>query len=150
MEGVSSVAPIVAPQPPRGGNVHKVKLAQRFDVSFKEDGEICWSQAGSVQKRRLLSSEGNAADRGQTTSSSDVQDVHSLWCKWVSYRRDATLEGAGLAPGTRQTLEALRDPNRRPPLPRDPLPQIIREHQPSVSFALDAQRFASNLVSQTV
>ena len=52
------------------------------------------------------------------------------------------LDGASLAPGTRQILEALRDPNRRPPLPRDPLPQVIREHQPSVSFALDAQRFA--------
>ena len=57
------------------------------------------------------------------------------------------LEGASLAPGTRQTLGALRDPNRRPPLPRDPLPQFIREHQPSVSFALDEQRFASNLRS---
>ena len=31
-------------------------------ISSKEDGVICWSQAGSVQKRRLWSSEGNAAD----------------------------------------------------------------------------------------
>ena len=59
-------------------------------ISFKEDEEICWSQAGSVQKRRLWSSKGNVADRGQTTNCSDVQNVHSLWCKWVSCRRDAT------------------------------------------------------------
>ena len=71
-------------------------------------------------KRSLWSSEGNAADRGQMTSCRDVPDVPSLWCKWVSYRQDAT---------------------------RDLLPQVIRECQPSASFALDAQRFASNLRS---
>ena len=67
----------------------------------------------------------------------------ALWYKCVSCRRDATHWTVQVChQGHAKLLEALRDPNRRPPLPRDPLPQVIREHQPSVSFALDAQRFA--------
>ena len=55
------------------------------------------------------------------------------------------LEGASLAPGTRQTLEALRDPIRRPPVPRDPLPPTVVEHMPDVRFSLEEHRFAAIL-----
>ena len=44
-------------------------------------------------------------------------------------------------------LDALRDPDRRPPLPRDPLPEAIFEHEPEVRFSLEARRFAANLRS---
>ena len=57
------------------------------------------------------------------------------------------LEGASVANGTQQTLEALRDPDRRPPLPRDPLPEAILEHEPEVRFSLEAHRFAANLAN---
>ena len=52
-----------------------------------------------------------------------------------------------LEPGTRQTLEALRDPIRRPPVPRDPLPPAVMGHVPDESFSLEEHRFAANLRS---
>ena len=63
----------------------------------------------------------------------------------LSSRRQA-LEGASLAPGI-QTLEALRDPIRRPPVPRDPLPHTVVGHTPDVRFSLEECRFAANLRS---
>ena len=57
------------------------------------------------------------------------------------------LEGASLAPGTRQTLEALRDPIRRPLVPRDLLPHTVVGHMPDVRFSLEEHRFAANLRS---
>ena len=45
------------------------------------------------------------------------------------------------------SLDALRDLDRRPPLPRDPLPEAIFEHEPEVRFSLEARRFAANLRS---
>ena len=55
------------------------------------------------------------------------------------------LEGAELAPGTQQTLESLRDPNRRPPRTVDALPVRIMEHEPAERFQLDEHKFATNL-----
>ena len=47
------------------------------------------------------------------------------------------LEGASVANGTQQILEALRDLDRRPPAPRDPLPEAILEREPEVMFSLE-------------
>ena len=40
------------------------------------------------------------------------------------------LEGDPIAPGNRQTLSALQDPERRPPVPREALPASIVNHFP--------------------
>ena len=146
VESVSSVVPIVAVQTPRGGFVHKGKLAQRFDDFFQGRwrdllvaSRQCAEEEASVvqhRKRRRQRPDDDFQRRAERALS--LVQMGEL-----SSGRHA-LEGASLAPRTRQNLEALRYPNRRPPLPRDPVPQVIREHQPSVSFALDAQRFASN------
>ena len=64
----------------------------------------------------------------------------------ISSGRQA-LEGTFLTPGTQQTLEALRDPIRRPPVPRDPLPHTVVGHMPDVRFSLEEYRFAANLRS---
>ena len=55
------------------------------------------------------------------------------------------LEGASLAPGSGQTLNSLRDPERRPPRPRDPIPRDILEHQPAILFELEEFQFVVNL-----
>ena len=53
------------------------------------------------------------------------------------------LEGADLASGTTATLNALRDPTKRPPRPREDVPQIP-PHRP---FELDEMLFSRNLRS---
>ena len=55
------------------------------------------------------------------------------------------LEGASLAPGNRQTLDALQDPQRRPPEPRDPIPRVVLDFVREVPFDLDETKFASNV-----
>ena len=57
------------------------------------------------------------------------------------------LEGAPVAPGNRQTLSQLRDPVRRPPVMRDPLPAAIIEFVPDRRFSLGEKKFAANLRS---
>ena len=37
------------------------------------------------------------------------------------------LDGACFAPGDLKTLKALKDPSRRPPVPRDPLPDSVAQ-----------------------
>ena len=54
------------------------------------------------------------------------------------------LEGAELAAGNLETLEALR---RRPAQFRDPLPDSIVHHAPASEFELDEARFGRNLRS---
>ena len=46
------------------------------------------------------------------------------------------LEGAALAPGTDATRRALSDPVRRPPVPREPLPDDLFERRGPL-FMLD-------------
>ena len=83
-------------------------------ISFLEDGEICWSQAGSVEE---------AWARRRVAGSPRIGR-----CEFCT--RDTPNIGS----------------YAQIPLPRDPLPHVTRE-KPSVSCALDAQRFAFNLRS---
>ena len=57
------------------------------------------------------------------------------------------LEGAALAEGDRHTLTVLTDANRRPPVPRDPIPPELLHHVPARSFKLDTDRLCRNLRS---
>ena len=52
-----------------------------------------------------------------------------------------------MAPGTQETLDSLRDHMRRPPLPKDPIPRDLLEHQPDNPFELDEHKFLTNLRS---
>ena len=45
------------------------------------------------------------------------------------------LEGAAVTPGSQETLSALSDPSKRPPLLRDPLPEEVANHFPRIPFA---------------
>ena len=55
------------------------------------------------------------------------------------------LEGAEVAPGTRETVDALRE--RRPTEPRDPLPDRVANHVPDSPVSLDSDLFARTLRS---
>ena len=57
------------------------------------------------------------------------------------------LESAELAPGTNETPEALRDPRRRPPRAREPIPIHLMDHVPDAPFALDEDTFVKNVRS---
>ena len=52
-------------------------------------------------------------------------------------------EGATLAPGMEATLNALRDPAKRPPEPRGPLPRELVNHEPRALFNLDEAQFGA-------
>lgn len=60
-------------------------------------------------------------------------------------RRERT--AAALAPGSTDTLEALQDPERRPPEPTVPLPADVLEFLPAVPLELDKQGFLKCLRS---
>ena len=62
----------------------------------------------------------------------------------ISSSRQA-LESGKVAPGILATLRALTDPDRRPPVPREPLPEALLTMRPSTLFELDADRFMSNI-----
>ena len=57
------------------------------------------------------------------------------------------LEAAEIAPGTLPTLQALRDPSRRPPRPREDIPRELLEFEPATPLELDEGLFSKNLRS---
>ena len=57
----------------------------------------------------------------------------------------AALEAADLAPGTNETLQQLRNPVRRPPRPREPIPNELLEEAPRSPFELDEAKFLQNV-----
>ena len=57
------------------------------------------------------------------------------------------LQGPSLAPGTEATLNPLRNPEKRPRVPREPLPRELVSHVPAFQFNLDADQFARNVRS---
>ena len=57
------------------------------------------------------------------------------------------LEGDAVAPGTLRTQAALMDPSRRPPVPREPLPEDLNLFEPEEPFELDFDRYALNIRS---
>ena len=114
-------------KPVRGGLVPKKKLKERFTQGRWEDLIFASQQGDSVEKR---------ADRAL-----DLIQMGEL-----SAARHA-LEGDPIAPGNRQTLSALQDPERRPPVPREALPASIVNHFPQTEIDLDQDRFLANLRS---
>ena len=57
------------------------------------------------------------------------------------------LEGACLAPGDKKTLEALKDPDRCPALPRNSVPDGIAQFAPVEEFSLAQDLFLANVCS---
>ena len=62
-------------------------------------------------------------------------------------RARRTLESPGFAPGTQDTLDQLRDPTLRPPVPVTPIPEEVAGFQPASPLLLDAGVLARALRS---
>ena len=132
----------------RGGNLGKEKFAKRYDMFV--DGEWaelfrcsrkCAEDMASLNRRRQRRVHADPLVKRVEKATMLVQ-VGEL-----SSARQA-LEGAELAPGSNATLTALKDPSKRPPVPRDPLPRDISEFMPVREFfELEEHRFARNLRS---
>ena len=134
-------------RPPRGGNVHKSKLAGRFQeftegrwMHLLRSSRQCAEDASRAQCRKRRRHHEDDLERRAGRASSLVQLGE------LSAGRQA-LEGAPVAPGNRETLNQLQDPVRRPPVMRDPLPAAITEFVSDRSFSLEEKKFASNLRS---
>ena len=131
-------------RPARGGNVPKSRLCERFaDFAAGRWGELleqsrhCADQAASATRRRRRRREGDNVQRRADRAQALVQMGE------LSAGRHA-LEGASIAPGSQATLDALRDARRRPPVPREPLPEELFERRGPL-FQLDHDLFAKNI-----
>ena len=77
--------------------------------------------------------------------SPNESNVRRLWCLGEISGAHHALEGSPVAPGTEETLNALRDVDRRPRLPRDPIPDEIRAVASANPLESDKDEFLHNL-----
>ena len=131
-------------KPPRGGSIGKERLAHRF-ARFNNGHRIdliCGSRECDQEFARVSWC---ARRRNQDGDSERrTERAHRLvQLGELSSARQA-LEGSDLAPGNRNTLEALQ---ASPGLPREPLPDDIVGHVPARASELEEARFGQNLRS---
>ena len=127
-------------RPPRGGQVPKKKLHDRFAAFSRGERaqlveaslELSHLKAQSATRRRRREQK-DELSRGADRALGLVQLGE------LSAGRQA-LEGARLAPGTEETLQVLRDPEKRPPVPRERLSEAVREVRPE-RFEFDEELF---------
>ena len=132
-------------RPPGGGLIARDKLLSRVTAFTQGQWSLLINasqscDAKSAVSRRRSRRRGNDLDQRATRAEMLVQ-VGEL-----SAARQA-LEGAELAPGNQATLNALKDPARRPPRPREALPPDLLAHTPDAPFDLDEHIFNRNLRS---
>ena len=127
----------------RGGLIPRPKLMNRLDLFNRgvwrllEAGRKCSHQAAVSRRRKNRRPEQDIVRR--------VSRAESLVHMGELSSARQALEGASLAPGSEATLNALRDPEKRPQFPRHPLPREMVYPEPEVEFDLDELRFARNL-----
>ena len=134
-------------KPPRGGQVPKKQLQRRFE-SFT-DGDWAHLLATSIDcaSRAAQASSRRSRRRDQDNLEARAARVEALTQMGELSAARLALEGAAVAPGTRATLAALQDPERRPTLLRDPIPPDILNVNPVEQFSLDIDVFTSNIRS---
>ena len=120
--------------------LHKVAKCPKtsFLIVFKnlrtESGLISWACVGKCSKcsgRKGRTRVDNVEKR--------VERAEALMGE-ISAARHA-LEGSPVAPGNEDTLNTLRDEDRRPAVPRDPIPEEILRAVPARPFELDKSEF---------
>ena len=131
---------------PRGGLIIREQLTSRFSL---------FSQGWCTELIRA--SEQDAED-------ASTARCRRLRCRSVDVERRAAraqmlvqlgelssgrqaLEAAEVAPGTLQTLQALRDPSRRPRPAREAISRELLDFEPATSLELDEGLFSKNLRS---
>ena len=110
-------------------------LAQRF----QDFAEGRWMSLLRVS-RQCTDDASRAQSRKRRRHRID-QDLERRAARGIVCRKTSSGRGESVAPGTQQTLESLRDPNRRSPRPVDALPVRIMDQR----FQLDEHKFATNL-----
>ena len=138
------LARLLLHRPPRGGNVPKCQLLQRFSdfaggrwFHLLEQSRAYATQASVASRRRRRRPHGDDVCRRADRAQALVQMGE------LSAGR-AALEVASLAPGNEATRRALTDPSRRPPEPREPLQDDLFQRR-GPWFSLDHDIFAKNL-----
>ena len=119
-------------RPGRGGMVSKPKLVARFEMFVRGEWQAL-IEAGKSRRRRT--------ERALTHRLARAEALVHLG--ELSAARQA-LEGAEVAPGSVETLDALR---KRPAVPREVCPPELIRHRPEVLFALDEDHLNKNLRS---
>ena len=113
----------------------------RLDV-FGETERMQAAEQGSVHASRR-----RRRQRGDDVNRRAARALRLVQLGEASSARQA-LEGAEVALGTLDTLNQLRDENRRPPVPRSPVPEDIVNARPEHPFSLDCEQFLLNLRSK--
>ena len=122
-------------RPPGGGQIAKTKLIAQLEafnrgewINLVPASELCDDKVASARRRVSRRDQDNLESR-----SLRAEMLVSLG--ELSSARQA-LEGAELASRNQATLNALRDPTRRPPRARAPLPDRVMTHVPHSAFEL--------------
>ena len=122
-------------RPRRGGFVPRKDLEQRLALFHGGNWHELVSQ-NLVRRGRHHNSD--------TVEARAVRAEKFVQLGEISAGRQA-LESARVAPGTLATLRALTNQQRRPPVPREPVPEGLATAMPESPFDLDFDRFISNI-----
>ena len=131
---------------PRGGLISRENLTSRFSLfsqgrwtelirASEQDAEDASTARCRRSRRRSVDVERRAARAQMLVQLGEL-----------SSGRQA-LEAAEVAPGTLQTLQALRDPSRRPRRTREVISRELLDFEPATSLELDEGLFSKNLRS---
>ena len=132
--------------PPGGSLISRKKLMSKLEAlprgqwwQMIEESRVCnWKAAASRHcgRRRRVDDVEQCATRAEML----------IQLRELSAARQA-LEGAGLAPSSQATLDALEDARRRPPRTGEPLPPDLLTQEPESVFEFDEHLFNKHLRS---
>ena len=130
-------------RPPGPGRLERGALCQRADDFLAGRWPALLTSACACRVTRPAppsptTDVGKAATRRRLRACSQVQSGDLS-------RARATLTSSPLAPGTAATLEALRDPNRRPPTLQRPIPEEVLTSCTPAPVQLSARELADSL-----
>ena len=132
-------------RPPPGGIVSKKKLKDRASLFCSGQWDIMVEESlVSAVNSTLARSRRRRRDARDTVEKRARRAFHMVQLGELSAARQA-LEGAAVAPGNKTTLSALKDPTKRPPSPRQAVPDHIRHFSPDEEFDLDVDLFLKNV-----
>ena len=133
-------------KPGKGGLVPKSKLRERFAqfadgrwmdlIVSSREAAVAASNAKARRTRRCPDSLERRAERARAMAALGELSSARL-----------ALEGEAIARGDEATLAALRDRRRRPPEPREPIPEEVLHHQPATQVAFDNDWILHNVRS---
>ena len=126
---------VQAPQGEQGvqertlGPVHQVRSGLVVGSLDRERGSVCSRHRDAQQEEKK-----KRAERAE-----------ALICLGKISAARRALEASPVAPGTEATYRALTDAGRRPPEPRDAIPDVTPESEPVHPFETDKEMFLQNL-----